>query len=203
MTSVERSSIKQIENRDLNEEEKLLTSRQLEILRLAAMGLSNAEIGEKLKISRDTVKSHFSNRRRYGGTHKEGIFARLDASSRREAVVRAISLGLLDPEKHVEEEELKRMRLLTKRELQILGYLANPTLPSSKTTDRQIGDRLGISRGTVQAHISSILEKLEIKGRTYIGSTRAAVIFLAYKRGQETTFPSHERPREHRGVGGW
>lgn len=188
--------LRQTESQESNKEEKPpLTPRQIQILELAAEERSNAEIGEELNISRDTVKAHFSNRKRYGGTHKEGIFARLNASSRREAVVRAISLGVLNPEELVQEEELKKVKLLTNRELEILGYLANPTLPSLKTTDRQIADRLGISPGTIQTHINSILGKLEIKGRSYIGSTRAAVIFLAYKQRQKPTSPSHERLR--------
>lgn len=35
-----------------------LTSHQIEILRLAANGLTNAEIGQRLFLAPDTVKSH-------------------------------------------------------------------------------------------------------------------------------------------------
>jgi LuxR family maltose regulon positive regulatory protein len=61
-----------------------LSSRELEILRLIAQGLSNREIGERLFLALDTVKGH--NRR---------IFAKLQVSSRTEAIARARELGLL------------------------------------------------------------------------------------------------------------
>jgi LuxR family maltose regulon positive regulatory protein len=61
-----------------------LSSRELEILRLIAQGLSNREIGERLYLALDTVKGH--NRR---------IFDKLEVKSRTEAVARARELGLL------------------------------------------------------------------------------------------------------------
>jgi LuxR family maltose regulon positive regulatory protein len=61
-----------------------LSPRELEILRLIAQGLSNREIGERLFLALDTVKGH--NRR---------IFAKLQVSSRTEAIARARELGLL------------------------------------------------------------------------------------------------------------
>jgi LuxR family maltose regulon positive regulatory protein len=61
-----------------------LSSRELEVLRLIAQGLSNNEISRKLFLSLSTVKGH--NLR---------IFAKLQAKSRTEAVARARELGLL------------------------------------------------------------------------------------------------------------
>jgi LuxR family maltose regulon positive regulatory protein len=61
-----------------------LSEREIEILRLVAQGLSNAQIGERLYLALSTVKGH--NLR---------IFAKLDAQSRTEAVSRARALGLL------------------------------------------------------------------------------------------------------------
>jgi ATP/maltotriose-dependent transcriptional regulator MalT len=61
-----------------------LTPRELEVLGLIAQGLSNAAIGEKLFIAQSTVK-----------THNYHIFAKLDVSSRTEAVVRARDLRII------------------------------------------------------------------------------------------------------------
>ena len=61
-----------------------LTRRELKILKLLAVRLSNIEISEQLCISRATVKRHTQN-----------IYRKLRASSRREAVVRARTLNLL------------------------------------------------------------------------------------------------------------
>ena len=61
-----------------------LTERELEVLRLIALGLSNQEIGERLYLALDTVKGH--NRK---------IFDKLQVQRRTEAVARAHELGLL------------------------------------------------------------------------------------------------------------
>jgi LuxR family maltose regulon positive regulatory protein len=61
-----------------------LTDRELAVLRLLDTDLSQREIGATLYVSLNTVK-----------THMRGIFRKLDASSRREAVQRAKTLGLL------------------------------------------------------------------------------------------------------------
>jgi DNA-binding CsgD family transcriptional regulator len=61
-----------------------LTSRQLEILRLIADGLTNKEIAGKLFLSPRTVEMHVAN-----------LLDRLDCRSRSEAVHRAGELGLL------------------------------------------------------------------------------------------------------------
>lgn len=61
-----------------------LSERELQILKLIAMGLSNREIGEKLSLALDTVKGHNRN-----------IFGKLGAQRRTEAVAYARDLGLL------------------------------------------------------------------------------------------------------------
>ncbi|MDX6716991.1 MAG: hypothetical protein QOH30_3549 [Baekduia sp.] len=62
-----------------------LTARELDVLRLAAAGSTNREIGETLFISQKTVSVHVSR-----------ILAKLDARTRVEAAGMAHRLGLLD-----------------------------------------------------------------------------------------------------------
>jgi len=59
-----------------------LTDRELDVLRLAAKGFTNKAIGMQLNISDRTVQGHLAH-----------IFAKLQATSRTEAVMRAVSLG--------------------------------------------------------------------------------------------------------------
>ncbi len=61
-----------------------LTSRELDVLRLMAKGLSNDEIAERLVLGRATIKSH---------AHR--LFAKLDVRNRTQAVQRARELKLL------------------------------------------------------------------------------------------------------------
>ena len=59
-----------------------LTERELEVLSLTARGYTNKAIGVQLSISDRTVQGHLAH-----------IFGKLQASSRTEAVMRAVSLG--------------------------------------------------------------------------------------------------------------
>lgn len=61
-----------------------LTGRELEVLRLLALGKSNKEIGSGLQISESTVKVHVNN-----------IMRKLKVSGRTEAVTLAIRRGLV------------------------------------------------------------------------------------------------------------
>ncbi len=60
------------------------TLREIEILRLIAEGLTNREIGERVCLSENTVK-----------TYIQGLYQKLDAHNRIEAVMRATKWGLL------------------------------------------------------------------------------------------------------------
>jgi DNA-binding NarL/FixJ family response regulator len=61
-----------------------LTDRELDVLRLAARGFTNKAIGVQLSISDRTVQGHLAH-----------SFSKLQASSRTEAVMRAVSLGII------------------------------------------------------------------------------------------------------------
>lgn len=68
-----------------SEGESTLSSREEQILRLVAKGLSNREIAEQLFLSRYTVESHIKH-----------IYRKLAVSSRTRAIHAARSHGLLD-----------------------------------------------------------------------------------------------------------
>ena len=59
-----------------------LTERELEVLKLAAKGITNREIAQELSLSARTVQAHLST-----------IFSKMQVSSRTEAVVRALQKG--------------------------------------------------------------------------------------------------------------
>jgi DNA-binding CsgD family transcriptional regulator len=61
-----------------------ITPRELEILEAIAAGLSNREIGERLFVSENTVK-----------THAARLFDKLSASRRTQAVQRAKEAGII------------------------------------------------------------------------------------------------------------
>ena len=62
----------------------LLSDREVEVLRLIATGLSNAETGRKLFIAPSTVKKHLEN-----------IYDKLGTRSRTQAIARAREIGVL------------------------------------------------------------------------------------------------------------
>lgn len=62
-----------------------LTERELDVLKLLSQGLSNQEISLRSQIALSTAKWHLKN-----------VFAKLDVSTRTEAIVRARQLRLID-----------------------------------------------------------------------------------------------------------
>lgn len=62
----------------------VLSARELEVLQLAALAMSNAQIGRQLVITEGTVKHHLTN-----------IYAKLGAISRVDAIRKAIAARLI------------------------------------------------------------------------------------------------------------
>lgn len=70
---------------DQNQIEKLgISNRELEVLDLMAKGLTNEQIGDKLFISLNTVKTHTSN-----------IFLKLDVKRRTQAIEKAKRINII------------------------------------------------------------------------------------------------------------
>ena len=61
-----------------------LTSRELQVLRHLALGLSNREISQSLEISVETVKEHVQN-----------VLRKINAVDRTQAAVWAVKRGLV------------------------------------------------------------------------------------------------------------
>jgi len=85
--SLVKSLIRVPGRRESSSEESLiepLTAREMEVIQLMAQGLANKQIALKLGISEHTVKFHLSS-----------LYAKLNSTSRTEAVKRGMELGLI------------------------------------------------------------------------------------------------------------
>lgn len=63
-----------------------MTDREIDVLRLVATGISNAEVAQELFLSDATVKTHLNR-----------VLAKLRLSNRTQAVVLAYECGLVQP----------------------------------------------------------------------------------------------------------
>jgi len=72
----------------------VLHRRELEVLKLAAKGMTNKQIANELSISDNTV-----------GTHLVKIFRKLDVQSRTEAILYALKEGLISTDEIAGSQE--------------------------------------------------------------------------------------------------
>ncbi|MFC8823867.1 response regulator [Streptomyces sp. NPDC057137] len=91
---VERFARRDADTATLHRDLAALTPRELEVLRLLAGGLSNAELAARLHLSEATVKTHVSR-----------ILAKLALRDRAQAVVVAYETGLISPGAHRTRDE--------------------------------------------------------------------------------------------------
>jgi DNA-binding NarL/FixJ family response regulator len=78
-------TVTEVEAAHQRAEQYALTPRELDVLLLVADGLTNKEIGGRLKITEDTVKKHVQN-----------IIWKMRAADRTQAAIMALKLGLLE-----------------------------------------------------------------------------------------------------------
>jgi len=102
----------------------------------------------------------------------KGYLVKIADPKQIEEVLRAVAAGrtLFPTEITMKLAESVAHPELTKRELQVLQYIANGR------SNKEIGSILYISEATVKGHVQSILAKLEASGR-------AEAISIAVKRG--------------------
>jgi DNA-binding NarL/FixJ family response regulator len=67
-----------------NEDDRVITKREEEVLQLIADGCSTPEVAERLFISQKTVKNHLAS-----------IYQKLDARDRTQAVLQAVRMGIV------------------------------------------------------------------------------------------------------------
>lgn len=69
---------------DLGSDPELLSKREIDVLRLLAVGYSNQQIAQQLMIAESTVKMHLKH-----------LYGKLDVHNRVQAVIQAQAMQLL------------------------------------------------------------------------------------------------------------
>ncbi len=148
-----------------------LTKREMEILKLLALGLKDKEIARKLFLSVKTIKEH-----------KTQLFGKMDSHTSLRAVLTAIQHRVLSLQEIVDIEDAKSMiKTLTITE----GKVLKAMIETETGRNQEIAQELGISVLTVKAHLTSAYRKLEAQNRT-----RAALIYYAATTKQEENMVS-------------
>jgi DNA-binding NarL/FixJ family response regulator len=120
-----------------------LTERRKQIVNLVDQGLSNRVIAEKLNLSEGTVRNHL---------HR--IFRKLN-------IRRRIALVSDRP------KSVKRLEALTDRQQQVA------TLACRGLSNREIADKLVVSKGTVKMHLHGAYERLDVRSRNGLANALA------------------------------
>jgi DNA-binding NarL/FixJ family response regulator len=76
--------VRRLDQPALNEDDRVVTKREEEVLQLIADGCSTPEVAAKLYISQKTVKNHLAS-----------IYQKLDARDRTQAVLQAVRMGIV------------------------------------------------------------------------------------------------------------
>ncbi len=76
--------VRRIDQPRTEEEERVVTKREEEVLQLIADGCSTPEVAQKLYISQKTVKNHLAS-----------IYEKLNARDRTQAVLLAVRMGIV------------------------------------------------------------------------------------------------------------
>ncbi len=76
--------LRRLERSQANEDDRLITKREEEVLQLIADGCSTPEVAQQLFISQKTVKNHLA-----------AIYQKLDARDRTQAVLQAVRMGIV------------------------------------------------------------------------------------------------------------
>jgi DNA-binding NarL/FixJ family response regulator len=127
-----------------------LTARELQVLRLVALGLGNKEVGEALKLSALTIKSHLARiARKLGTGRRSEMVGYVLAQDTGEGQPPSPPAGVLPSEAG-----------LTERERQVLEGIADGL------TNSQIGQQIYIAEDTVKTHARRLFRKLRVDSRT-------------------------------------
>src|SRR5205807_10212628 len=125
-----------------------LSDRERELVALVAQGLTNQQIAERLHLAVRTVAANLTR-----------IRGKLGARDRVQLVAIACGRELLDVGDAPPDLQDRWVRL-TGRERDVMSLLAQ-----GLTTNRQLGDRLGLAPDTVQNPINRMLRKLGAANR--------------------------------------
>jgi DNA-binding NarL/FixJ family response regulator len=127
-----------------------VTARERTVLDLLAAGASTRVVAARLGISTHTVYRHEQN-----------LYRKLQVSDALNAVLRARQLGLLPVHSGQAEGDASPVTCgLTRREQGVLQLLA------TGMTNPSIAEALMISPKTVDAHVATVLRKLDARTRT-------------------------------------